>query len=186
MYLRDLWPSDAEITSVVESVLDRSMFVERYGSILDGDEHWRALPAPTGDRYEWDTESTYIRRPPFLDDVTGADLPITDIEGARVLALLGDSVTTDHISPAGNIRASTPAGKWLIEHGVEPRDFNSYGARRGNHEVMVRGTFANVRLRNQLAPGTEGGFTRAPARRRADDDLRRRDAVRARRRAARS
>jgi aconitate hydratase len=153
VYLRDLWPS------VVESVLDRSMFVERYGSFLDGDERWRALPAPTGDRYEWDTESTYIRRPPFLDGVAGDDLPIEPIEGARVLALLGDSVTTDHISPAGNIRASTPAGQWLIEHGVEPRDFNSYGARRGNHEVMVRGTFANVRLRNQLAPGTEGGFT---------------------------
>jgi len=159
VYLADLWPSDSEITSVVESVLDRSMFEERYGSFLDGDERWRALPAPTGDRYEWDTKSTYIRRPPFLDGVSGADVPITDISGARVLALLGDSVTTDHISPAGNIRATTPAGKWLIEQGVEPRDFNSYGARRGNHEVMVRGTFANVRLRNQLAPGTEGGFT---------------------------
>ena len=143
----------------MESVLDRSMFVERYGSFLDGDDRWRALPAPTGDRYEWDPESTYIRRPPFLDEVSGADLPIRPIEGARLLALLGDSVTTDHISPAGNIRASTPAGQWLIEHGVEPRDFNSYGARRGNHEVMVRGTFANVRLRNQLAPGTEGGVT---------------------------
>ena len=168
VYLRDLWPSDAEITGVVESVLDRTMFVERYGSFLDGDERWRALPAPTGDLYEWDPESTYIRRPPFLDDVSGADVTITDISGARVLALLGDSVTTDHISPAGNIRASTPAGQWLIEHGVEARDFNSYGARRGNHEVMVRGTFANVRLRNQLAPGTEGGVTlhlpdRAPA-----------------------
>ena len=159
VYLRDLWPSDAEITSVVESVLDRAMFVERYGSFLDGDERWRALPAPTGDRYEWDPESTYIRRPPFLDDVSGHDLPIVPIVGARVLALLGDSVTTDHISPAGNIRASTPAGQWLIGHGVAARDFNSYGARRGNHEVMVRGTFANVRLRNQLAPGTEGGFT---------------------------
>ena len=178
VYLRDLWPSDAEITSVVESVLDRSMFVERYGSFLDGDERWRALPAPTGDRYEWDPESTYIRRPPFLDDVTGDDLPITAIEGARVLALLGDSVTTDHISPAGNIRASTPAGQWLIEHGVEPRDFNSYGARRGNHEVMVRGTFANVRLRNQLAPGTEGGFTLHLPDGAPTHDLRRRDAVR--------
>ena len=159
VYLRDIWPSDADVTSVVEAVVERAMFVERYGSIFEGDERWRALPAPSGDRYEWDTESTYIRRPPFLDETTGADLPITDIRGARVLALLGDSVTTDHISPAGNIRATTPAGKWLIEHGVEARDFNSYGARRGNHEVMVRGTFANVRLRNQLAPGTEGGFT---------------------------
>jgi aconitate hydratase A / 2-methylisocitrate dehydratase len=159
VYLRDLWPSDAEVTEVVESVLDRDMFADRYGSILEGDERWRALPAPAGEVYAWDTESTYIRRPPFLDDATGADRPIGDIEGARVLARLGDSVTTDHISPAGNIRATTPAGEWLIEHGVEPRDFNSYGARRGNHEVMVRGTFANVRLRNQLAPGTEGGFT---------------------------
>ena len=159
VYLRDIWPTDAEVTKVVESVLDRDMFAERYGSILEGDERWRALPAPSGEVYAWDTESTYIRRPPFLDDATGADRPITDVEGARVLALLGDSVTTDHISPAGNIRATTPAGQWLIEHGVEPRDFNSYGARRGNHEVMVRGTFANVRLRNQLAPGTEGGFT---------------------------
>jgi aconitate hydratase A / 2-methylisocitrate dehydratase len=159
VYLRDIWPSDAEVTKVVESVLDRDMFVDRYGSILEGDERWRALPAPTGAVYAWDTESTYIRRPPFIDDATGADQPINDIEGARVLAVLGDSVTTDHISPAGNIRATTPAGQWLIEHGVEPRDFNSYGARRGNHEVMVRGTFANVRLRNQLAPGTEGGFT---------------------------
>jgi len=159
VYLRDLWPSDAEITKVVDAVLDRTMFVERYGSFLDGDERWRALPAPTGDGYRWEPGSTYIRRPPFLDDVSGADLPIVAINGARVLALLGDSVTTDHISPAGNIRASSPAGQWLIDHGVEPRDFNSYGARRGNHEVMVRGTFANVRLRNQLAPGTEGGFT---------------------------
>jgi len=159
VYLSDLWPSDVETTNVVESVLERNMFVERYGTFLDGDDRWRALPAPTGDRYQWDPHSTYIRRPPFLDEVSGDDLPIVAIDDARVLAVLGDSVTTDHISPAGNIRASTPAGQWLIDHGVEPRDFNSYGARRGNHEVMVRGTFANVRLRNQLAPGTEGGFT---------------------------
>ncbi len=134
---------------------------------------------PSGEVYAWDTESTYIRRPPFLDDATGADRPITDVEGARVLALLGDSVTTDHISPAGNIRATTPAGQWLIEHGVEPRDFNSYGARRGNHEVMVRGTFANVRLRNQLAPGTEGGFTLHQPDGAPHDDLRGVGAVRA-------
>jgi aconitate hydratase len=159
VYLRDLWPSDAEITKVVGEVVDRAFFVERYGSIFEGDDRWRALPAPSGERYAWDPESTYIRRPPFLDQLTTDDTVFTDIEGARVLARLGDSVTTDHISPAGNIRASTPAGEWLIAHGVEPRDFNSYGARRGNHEVMVRGTFANVRLRNQLAPGTEGGFT---------------------------
>ncbi|HTD51307.1 MAG TPA: aconitate hydratase AcnA, partial [Acidimicrobiia bacterium] len=121
VYLADLWPSDAEITKVVEAVLDRAMFVERYGSFLEGDERWRALPAPTGDRYQWDPNSTYIRRPPFLDDVSGDDLPIVAIDGARVLALLGDSVTTDHISPAGNIRASSPAGQWLIDHGVEAR-----------------------------------------------------------------
>jgi aconitate hydratase len=135
------------------------MFHARYSTILEGDERWRALPAPTGDRYDWDRESTYIRRPPFLEGIRDSSERVRDVEGARVLALLGDSVTTDHISPAGVIRQSTPAGQWLIEHGVEPVDFNSYGARRGNHEVMVRGTFANLRLRNRLAPGTEGGVT---------------------------
>jgi aconitate hydratase A / 2-methylisocitrate dehydratase len=159
VFLRDIWPSDDEIARVVNAVLDTKMFVHRYSSILEGDERWRALPAPTGDRYEWDPESTYIRRPPFLEGVTAEPAKITDVDGARVLALLGDSVTTDHISPAGVIRQSSPAGKWLIEHGVAPIDFNSYGARRGNHEVMMRGTFANVRLRNRLAPGTEGGVT---------------------------
>ena len=159
VYLRELWPSEAEVAEVVGSVLDRAMFVESYATILDGDENWRALPAPTGDRYEWDPDSTYIRRPTFLEGITATAPAVHDIDGARVLALLGDSVTTDHISPAGAIRRDGPAGKWLLEHGVAYADFNSYGSRRGNHEVMVRGTFANIRLRNRLAPGTEGGVT---------------------------
>jgi aconitate hydratase len=140
-------------------VLDTGMFRANYGTVLEGDERWRALPAPTGERYEWDADSTYIRRPPFLEGVGSGPPAIGDITGARALALLGDSVTTDHISPAGSIRADSPAGRWLVDHDVAPRDFNSYGSRRGNHEVMMRGTFANVRLRNRLAPGTEGGVT---------------------------
>jgi aconitate hydratase len=159
VYLHDLWPSEAEVADVVGKVLDRAMFEESYATILDGDEHWRALPAPTGDRYEWDPDSTYIRRPTFLEGISAEAPAPRDIHDARVLALLGDSVTTDHISPAGAIRRDSPAGVWLQEHGVEYKDFNSYGSRRGNHEVMVRGTFANIRLRNRLAPGTEGGFT---------------------------
>jgi aconitate hydratase len=159
VYLRDLWPAEAEVSQVVGSVLDRAMFEESYATILDGDENWRALAAPSGDRYEWDPASTYIRRPTFLEGITPAAAGQHDIDGARALALLGDSVTTDHISPAGVIRRDSPAGHWLLDHGVEPLEFNSYGSRRGNHEVMVRGTFANVRLRNRLAPGTEGGFT---------------------------
>jgi len=159
VYLRDLWPTEAEVADVVASVLDRAMFEESYATILGGDENWRALAAPAGDRYDWDPDSTYIRRPTFLEGITPAAGAQHDIVGARALALLGDSVTTDHISPAGVIRRDGPAGKWLLEHGVEPADFNSYGSRRGNHEVMVRGTFANVRLRNRLAPGTEGGVT---------------------------
>jgi len=158
--LADIWPDEADVARVVASVLDTQMFRDSYSTILEGDERWRALEAPTGDRYAWDDVSTYIRHPPFLDGITLDPAPLHDIDGARVLAVLGDSVTTDHISPAGNIRADSPAGRWLVEHGVEPRDFNSYGSRRGNHEVMMRGTFANVRLRNRLAPGTEGGFTR--------------------------
>jgi aconitate hydratase len=159
VFLRDLWPAEAEIAEVVAAVLDQEMFEASYATILDGDENWKALPAPTGDRYAWDPSSTYIRRPTFLEGITAAATPPADIAGARVLALLGDSVTTDHISPAGVIRRDSPAGLWLQEHGVEPADFNSYGSRRGNHEVMVRGTFANVRLRNRLAPGTEGGMS---------------------------
>jgi aconitate hydratase len=159
VYLRDLWPSEQEVSEVVGSVLDTDMFRSRYATMLEGDEHWRALDAPTGDRYAWDPNSTYIRRPPFLEGIKAEATAPTDVDGALVLALLGDSVTTDHISPAGSIKRDSPAGKWLTEHGVEFRDFNSYGSRRGNHEVMMRGTFANVRLRNRLAPGTEGGVT---------------------------
>ena len=136
-----------------------AVFREQYSSVFEGNARWRALPVPTGARFEWDEHSTYIRRPTFLEGLSMEPAPLREITGARVLALLGDSITTDHISPAGSIRADSPAGKYLIAHGVEPKEFNSYGARRGNHEVMVRGTFANVRLRNQIAPGTEGGWT---------------------------
>ncbi len=135
------------------------MFRDKYAHVFDGDERWRSLPVPTGERFDWSDDSTYIRNPPFFEDLTHEPAPPADIRGARVLAVLGDSVTTDHISPAGSIPADSPAGKYLIAKGVTPADFNSYGARRGNHEVMMRGTFANIRLRNQLAPGTEGGWT---------------------------
>ena len=159
VYMRDLWPTEADVSQVVGSVLDRAMFEESYATILEGDDNWRALSAPAGDRYDWDPASTYIRRPTFLEGIAAQPPELHDIDGARALALLGDSVTTDHISPAGVIRRDGPAGRWLLEHGVQPLEFNSYGSRRGNHEVMVRGTFANVRLRNRLAPGTEGGVT---------------------------
>jgi aconitate hydratase len=159
VYLTDIWPSEQEIQQVMLHAVTEDSFRRQYASVFDGDERWRALPVPTGDRFQWDESSTYIRRPPFLENITATPKPQTDLRGARVLALLGDSITTDHISPAGAIRADSPAGRNLIEQGVEPRDFNSYGARRGNHEVMMRGTFANIRLRNQLAPGTEGGWT---------------------------
>jgi aconitate hydratase len=159
VYLRDIWPSEREIQQTMLSSVRREMFQDQYAHVFDGDARWRSLPVPQGGRFAWDERSTYIRNPPFFEGVTLEPAASTDIHGARVLALLGDSVTTDHISPAGSIPADSPAGKYLIAHGVEPRDFNSYGARRGNHEVMVRGTFANIRLRNQIAPGTEGGWT---------------------------
>jgi aconitate hydratase len=160
VYLRDIWPSTAEITAVLRESLQREMFTSRYADVFTGEERWQSLPTAGGDRYDWSATSTYVRQPTFFDGMpTGPD-PLADITGARVLALLGDSVTTDHISPAGSIAFDSPAGRWLREQGVERRDFNSYGSRRGNHEVMVRGTFANIRLRNQLAPGTEGGVTR--------------------------
>ena len=159
VYLRDIWPSEREIQTVLQTAVRREMFEERYAGVFEGDERWRGLPAPEAQRFEWDTESTYIRNPPFFDGIELTPTPLRDLHGARVLAVLGDSVTTDHISPAGSIPADSPAGGYLMAKGVEPRDFNSYGARRGNHEVMVRGTFANIRLRNQLAPGTEGGWT---------------------------
>jgi aconitate hydratase len=159
VFLKDLWPTEREIQETMLASVTPEMFQRQYGKVFDGDDLWRSLPVPTGDRFAWDAGSTYVRRPPFLENLSREPQPIREIAGARVLALLGDSITTDHISPAGSIKADTPAGKYLIAQGVEPRDFNSYGARRGNHEVMVRGTFANVRLRNQLAPGTEGGWT---------------------------
>jgi aconitate hydratase len=160
VYLADLWPSEQEVEEVVASCIGQEMFTKDYADVFAGDEQWQALPVPTGNTFEWDPESTYVRKPPYFDGMGTEPEPVRDISGARVLAKLGDSVTTDHISPAGAIKADTPAGKYLTEHGVERRDFNSYGSRRGNHEVMIRGTFANIRLRNQIAPGTEGGFTR--------------------------
>jgi len=158
--LSDLWPSPQEVQEVVNQALQTEMFSEKYASVFDGDATWRSLPTPEGDTFEWDPDSTYIRRPPFFDGMGAEPAPVTDITGARVLAKLGDSVTTDHISPAGAIKLESPAGEYLVAHGVARPDFNSYGSRRGNHEVMIRGTFGNIRLRNQLAPGTEGGFTR--------------------------
>ncbi|WP_283112308.1 aconitate hydratase AcnA [Streptomyces halobius] len=160
VYLKDIWPSEAEVNEVVASAIGQDMFATSYEDVFAGDAQWQALPIPTGNTFEWDAESTYVRKPPYFEGMTMETTPVEDISGARVLAKLGDSVTTDHISPAGAIKADTPAGKYLTEHGVERRDFNSYGSRRGNHEVMIRGTFANIRLRNQIAPGTEGGFTR--------------------------
>jgi aconitate hydratase len=159
VYLRDIWPTEREIQDAMMRSIDASLFREQYAHVFEGDERWRTLPVPTGDRFAWAEESTYIRHPPFLENLGLEPTPPSDIRQARVLALLGDSITTDHISPAGSIRPDSPAGQYLIANGVAPNDFNSYGARRGNHEVMVRGTFANVRLRNQLAPGTEGGWT---------------------------
>ncbi len=159
VYLRDIWPTQAEIQQTMLSAVTSEMFQRKYADVFSGDERWRSLDVPAGERFTWDPHSTYVRRPPFLENLTATPAPLADITAARVLALLGDSITTDHISPAGSIKKDSPAGKYLIDHGVDPKDFNSYGARRGNHEVMMRGTFANVRLRNQLAPGTEGGWT---------------------------
>jgi aconitate hydratase len=159
VYLKDIWPSEREIQETMLKSVKSEMFRDSYAHVFEGDERWRGLPVPTGERFEWDDDSTYIRNPPFFEHLTHDPVPPSDIRGARVLAALGDSVTTDHISPAGSIPADSPAGKYLIAKGVTPADFNSYGARRGNHEVMMRGTFANIRLRNQLAPGTEGGWT---------------------------
>ena len=160
VYLRDIWPTAKEIEDVIADAITSDMFTTDYADVFAGDEQWRSLPTPEGKTFAWDPESTYVRRPPYFDGMPDEPAPVADIEGARVLLKLGDSVTTDHISPAGAIKKDSPAGRYLAEHGVEHRDFNSYGSRRGNHEVMIRGTFANIRLRNQLAPGTEGGFTR--------------------------
>jgi aconitate hydratase len=159
VYLADLWPSPEEISSVVAEQVRAEIFTRTYASVFDGDDRWRDLPVPTGSRYAWDEASTYVARPPFFEGLTLEPAPVTDIVDARVLVSVGDSVTTDHISPAGSIRPASPAGEWLIEHGVEPREFNSYGARRGHHQVLARGTFANIRLRNRLTPDAEGNVT---------------------------
>ena len=160
VYLKDIWPSPQEIQSVIDASISSEMFTKDYASVFDGDHRWKSLATPTGKTFEWDTKSTYVRRPPYFDGMPKQPTPVTDIAGARVMAILGDSVTTDHISPAGNIKADSPAGKYLAEHGVDRKDFNSYGSRRGNHEIMIRGTFANIRLKNMLLDGVEGGFTR--------------------------
>ncbi|MDQ0423631.1 MULTISPECIES: aconitate hydratase AcnA [Cellulomonas] len=159
VFLRDIWPSAEQVQATIDASIDRKMFEADYADVFAGDERWRSLPTPEGDTFAWDADSTYVRKPPYFEGMGATPEPVTDIAGARVLAKLGDSVTTDHISPAGSIKADSPAGQYLAEHGVERRDFNSYGSRRGNHEVMIRGTFANIRLRNQLVPGVEGGFT---------------------------
>lgn len=160
VFLKDLWPSSQEVQEAMSAAVRTDQFIEKYSSVFDGDERWQDLAAPTGKQFSWKSDSTYVQTPPFFDGMTADPIRPTDITGARVLALLGDSVTTDHISPAGAIPADGPAGKYLVSRGVDPKDFNSFGSRRGNHEVMMRGTFANIRLRNQLAPGTEGGWTR--------------------------
>jgi len=159
VFLRDIWPSQEEIQGTIRESLDPEMFRARYARVFEGDERWRSLPVPEGDLYEWDPDSTYIQEPPFFREFSLEPPPLQDIRGARVLAVLGDTVTTDHISPAGSIPVNSPAGQYLISRGVQPADFNTYGARRGNHEVMIRGTFANIRLKNLLVPGTEGGYT---------------------------
>ncbi len=160
VFLADVWPDAAEVQATIDSSIDTDMFLKQYASVFDGDERWRSLPTPTGDTFEWDDASTYVRKPPYFEGMTTTPAAVTDIAGARVLALLGDSVTTDHISPAGSIKADSPAGRYLSDRGIDRLDFNSYGSRRGNHEVMIRGTFANIRLKNLLLQGVEGGFTR--------------------------
>jgi aconitate hydratase len=160
VFLRDIWPAPKDVEAEILRSVKADMFREQYADVFTGDERWRALSVPTGERYAWDDASTYVKHPPYFVGMTSTPPGITPISGARVLALLGDSITTDHISPAGTIQAASPAGRWLLDHGVPKADFNSYGARRGNHEVMVRGTFANIRLKNELVPGTEGGVTR--------------------------
>jgi len=159
VYLKDVWPASREIHDTIASSIDSAMFRSNYGNVFEGDEVWRGMEVPDGERYEWDPGSTYVQNPPYFEGMTMEPRGIPEIGGARPLALLGDSITTDHISPAGSIKLDSPAGEYLTARQVRQRDFNSYGSRRGNHEVMMRGTFANVRLRNELAPGTEGGWT---------------------------
>jgi len=160
VFLKDIWPTSNEVASAIQSGIESEMYRRSYAGVFEGDERWKSMPIPAGDRFVWEKDSTYVRQPPYFEGMS-KEAPTTtaEVRGARAIALLGDSVTTDHISPAGSIKKDSPAGRYLVEHGVEPRDFNSYGARRGNHETMVRGTFANVRIRNLLAPGTEGGWT---------------------------
>ena len=160
VYLKDIWPTAEEVQATIDSSIDTEMFNKQYGAVFDGDERWRSLPTPTGATFEWDTESTYVRKPPYFEGMQLELTPVSDVKGARVLAKLGDSVTTDHISPAGSIKADSPAGEYLAANGVDRKNFNSYGSRRGNHEVMIRGTFANIRLKNLLLDGVEGGYTR--------------------------
>jgi len=160
VFLKDIWPTTAEIDKVVGESISSEMFIKDYASVFDGDKRWKSLDTPSGKTFEWDANSTYVRKPPYFDNMPAKPKPVTNIAGARVLAVLGDSVTTDHISPAGNIKVDSPAGKYLAEHGIDRADFNSYGSRRGNHEVMIRGTFANIRLKNLLLNGVEGGFTK--------------------------
>ena len=159
IYLKDIWPSQKELHDVVMHHVTRAQFSKTYRDVFKGTEHWQKLASGGGKQFQWQADSTYVRNPPYFDGMSKQPGELVPIQASRVLALLGDSVTTDHISPAGSIKKDSPAGQYLIEHGVEPKDFNSYGSRRGNHEVMMRGTFANIRLRNQLAPGTEGGVT---------------------------
>jgi aconitate hydratase len=158
--LNDIWPSPQGVEDTISRSIDQEMFTRDYADVFAGDERWTSLPTPEGDTFEWESDSTYVRKPPYFEGMTMEATPVEDIVGARVLAKLGDSVTTDHISPAGSIKTDSPAGNYLAEHGVDRKDFNSYGSRRGNHEVMIRGTFANIRLKNQLLDGVEGGFTR--------------------------
>ena len=160
VYLKDIWPSQAEVQEMVLQNINREMFISSYAEVFSGDSNWAQIDAPSGQIYSWDDASTYVKNPPYFEGMTMDPAPQGDIKGARLLALLGDSVTTDHISPAGSIEPDSPAGQYLQEQGVSPGEFNSYGSRRGNHEVMMRGTFANIRLRNKLAPGTEGGWTK--------------------------
>ncbi len=160
VFMKDMWPTNDEIASTVAECVNDTMFKKRYSDVFAGDDNWAKLKVEATERYDWDPKSEYVKKPPYFDDMPAQPAALQDIAGARVLAVLGDSVTTDHISPAGNIARTSPAAKYLMEHGIEPKDFNSYGARRGNHEVMVRGTFANIRLRNHLVPGVEGGVTR--------------------------
>jgi aconitate hydratase len=160
VFLRDIWPSPQDVQSTIDYAISQEMFTKDYADVFAGDERWRSLPTPEGNTFAWDPDSTYVRKPPYFEGMQPEPAPVQGISGARVLALLGDSVTTDHISPAGSIKEDTPAGQYLRGHGVEKRDFNSYGSRRGNHEVMIRGTFANIRLRNQLLDDVSGGYTR--------------------------